>query len=253
MIRPGQRAGCFPALTDNIAIKSAIALLLAHFFLFSGGAIAYADGVVTDFTNFDLGPNTFKTTVQSGGPITFASTGAILVTGQTGITQNTTLDATGQRVVLQSDNDNRFLHVSGLDNESISFEVRHQTLNGGNALAHLTNTSGGAVDQFTEITVPKVKVYNSMIGDISAPSATGRDRVWVEYGVLQFPNAATATSEAVVTPISGTINTADTEPFQLTAHEPVTNAVGVALNSDIMATFNGDVRPSSVTSNTFAV
>ncbi len=215
--------------------------------LFSGGAIAYADGVVTDCTSFDSGPSTLKTVVESGGLITFACSGTILVTEQMGITKSTILDATGQRVVLQGDGDNRFFDVSGLDNESIGFEVRHLTLIGGNALTDLTNTGGGAIssrenvtitnsalisntaeyggaidqrkgtlviinsiltqnvatgsgtvggggaiDQFTEITVPKVRIYNSTIVDNSAPNVTGRDGLWVENGVLQLSNTILA-------------------------------------------------------------
>ena len=43
------------------------------------------------------------------------------------------------------------------------------------------------------------------------------------------------------------------EEFNLTAHEPVTNAVGVDLTTSISATFDANVDADTVTSRTFAV
>jgi hypothetical protein len=70
------------------------------FVAFLVAASARADGVVTDCKSFGPGPGTLESALSIGGLVTFTCSGKIVFPRRIIITNNTTIDGTGERVVL---------------------------------------------------------------------------------------------------------------------------------------------------------
>ncbi len=161
--------------------------------------IAQAAGVVTNCDEYDAGPGSLADAVASGGLITFACSGTIAVPG-IGITVDTTIDATGQNVILTGSNTNSIFYVT---NPYFYYEEEYVSVT--LTLINLTLTDGYSESSGGAITVDDaaLDLYHVTIRDSSAELDGGAIRVNPEilshvggYGSVRMYDSALINNKA---------------------------------------------------------
>ncbi len=122
--------------------------------------LTQAAGTVTDCANYGPGAGTLQNALMGGGLITFTCSGTIIVPEIT-ITQDTTLDATGQTVILSGNNANRVIV------NYVTTQIIHLSIMNGNVVANQAYIAGAGIFNAGNLTLSDVVVAQN------STSATG--------------------------------------------------------------------------------
>ncbi len=109
--------------------------------------VARAAGTVTNCASYGPGAGTLQNALSGGGVITFTCSGTIIVP-EIFIDMDTTLDATGQTVILSGNNANPILHISQL-----TVQIIHLSIMNGQYVSNSTHGSAGIYNQGGNLTI----------------------------------------------------------------------------------------------------
>ena len=108
---------------------------------------AQAAGTVSNCATYGPGPGTLQNALSGGGVITFSCSGTIIVP-EIFIGQDTTLDGTGQTVILSGNNTNPVLNTSQL-----TVNIIHLSIMNGKYVTSSTHGSAGIYNQGGNLTI----------------------------------------------------------------------------------------------------
>ena len=137
----------------SMKLRSVVAVIVCCLILIRLVEPVKAAGTVTNCTTYGGGPGSLQNALIGGGLITFACSGTIIVP-EINITQNTTLDATGQTVILDGNNTNRILLVTA------PLILEHLTFRNGNGTPAMGGE--GAIATFVDTQINDSTITGNM-------------------------------------------------------------------------------------------
>jgi len=152
-----------------------ILLLLAH--------PVRAAGVVTDCSTYGPGVGTLQAALAGGGTITFSCSGTIIVPGIEILT-DTTLDGSGQNIILSGNNANGVLYV----NAPVSVTLKNLTIANGRSF-----NGGGIANTEGDVTLDHVTVRNNRATHDSGSNGGG---ISGYYGSLTIIDSTISNNQA---------------------------------------------------------